>query len=311
MNASVGNQSLDRDLGDLASIGVEAREDDGAGRVVDDQLHAGGGFQRPDVPSLAADDATFEIVARQVDHRHGGLNRVFCGAALDGLRDDVFGLVRGDFTRFVLELLDEIGRVPARVGFQLAEQEVLGLVGRHARHALQLALGLGHHVPAARVFGLRGLLPLADCVLTCSNTGFGSIDRRLPVADQARLVPERRVERGDLLAPLVRVRLGFTQQLVRLLLGRKHGFLVRGFGLALGIGHKSARFVTGATHRVGGDTLACGDPDPKDDERANGGRERGGEVRKELHARPPRNRRRMLGPGRNKNPRGLPCGEVV
>ena len=53
--------------------GIEAREDDCAGRVVDDEIDAGRLFERADVAPLAADDAPLQIVARQVDDRDGGL----------------------------------------------------------------------------------------------------------------------------------------------------------------------------------------------------------------------------------------------
>ena len=89
MDAAVGDQALDRLPRDLAAERIEAREDDGAGRVVDDQLDAGGGLERADVASLAADDASLEVVARQIDDRDGGLDGVLGGAALDGVGDDL------------------------------------------------------------------------------------------------------------------------------------------------------------------------------------------------------------------------------
>ena len=75
MDAAVGDQPLDRLLGDLAAVGIEAGQDDRARRVVDDQVDAGGELERADVAALAADDAPLEIVARQVDDRHRGLDR--------------------------------------------------------------------------------------------------------------------------------------------------------------------------------------------------------------------------------------------
>ena len=94
MDAAVGDQPLDRLARDLAAERIEAREDDRAGRVVDDQLDAGRGLERADVAPLAADDAALQIVARQIDDRDGRLDRVLGGAALDGVGDDLLGAQR-------------------------------------------------------------------------------------------------------------------------------------------------------------------------------------------------------------------------
>ena len=86
MDAAVGDQPLDRLLRDLAPIRIEAREDDRAGRVVDDQVDAGGQLERADVAPLAADDAALEIVARQIDDRHGRFDRVLGARSAGWLR---------------------------------------------------------------------------------------------------------------------------------------------------------------------------------------------------------------------------------
>ena len=89
MDAAVGDQPLDRLARDLAAERIEAREDDRARRVVDDQIDAGRQLERADVAPLAADDAPLQVVARQIDDRDGGLDGVLGGAALDGVGDDL------------------------------------------------------------------------------------------------------------------------------------------------------------------------------------------------------------------------------
>src|SRR4030081_1375050 len=61
MDAPVRDQALDRLTRDLASERIEAREDDGARRVVDDELDAGRGFEGADVAAFPADDAPLEV----------------------------------------------------------------------------------------------------------------------------------------------------------------------------------------------------------------------------------------------------------
>ena len=132
MDAAVGDQPLDRLLRDLASVGIEAGEDDRARRVVDDQIDAGRLFECADVASLAPDDAPLQIVARQVDDRDGGFDGVLGGAALDGFGDVLARLGRGLLARLGVEPLHEIRRVAPRVGFDVLEQQLLGFVRREA-----------------------------------------------------------------------------------------------------------------------------------------------------------------------------------
>jgi hypothetical protein len=68
MNPAVRDEALDRFFRDLATVWIEAGENDRAGRVVDDEIDARGELQRADVAALAADDPALHVVAREVDH---------------------------------------------------------------------------------------------------------------------------------------------------------------------------------------------------------------------------------------------------
>ena len=130
VDAAVGDEPRNRLPRDLAPERIERREDDRAGRVVDDELDAGGLLERADVASLAADDPPLHVVARQVDHRHGRFDRGLGGAALDGVGDDVLGARGGGLARLGLEALDEVGGVAPRVRLDLLEEELARLLGR-------------------------------------------------------------------------------------------------------------------------------------------------------------------------------------
>ena len=110
MDAAVGDEPLDRLLGDLAAVGIEAGEDDRAGRVVDDQIDAGGELEGADVPALAPDDPPFQIVARQIDDRDGRLDRMLGAAPLNRLGDVLLRLVNGRFARFGIEAFEKVRR---------------------------------------------------------------------------------------------------------------------------------------------------------------------------------------------------------
>ena len=138
MDAAVRNEALEREPRDLAPDGIEAREDDDFGRIVDDEFDAGRIFDGADVAPLAADDARLHVVVGQ---RHDGDRRfrsVVGRTALDGERDDVLGVE----IRLVLGLLFEVPHLHRTVAAGLVEDLVgelgLGLLLGELGHALEL-----------------------------------------------------------------------------------------------------------------------------------------------------------------------------
>ena len=61
MDAAVLHQALEGDAGDLAADGIESREDDGLGGVVDDEVDAGRELEGADIAPFAADDAPLHV----------------------------------------------------------------------------------------------------------------------------------------------------------------------------------------------------------------------------------------------------------
>ena len=62
VDSAVGDESFERLCCDFAADGIECRDDDGFGRVVDDEIDAGCGFNASDVAPFATDDAAFDFV---------------------------------------------------------------------------------------------------------------------------------------------------------------------------------------------------------------------------------------------------------
>ena len=140
MNTAVGNQSLDSQFGYFAPVRIEAGQDNRTGRVVDDEVDTGGQLERADVPTLAADDAALEVVARQIDDRYRRLDRMLGCATLNSLGDVVFGTVAGCFSCFGIKTLDQVRRVVPCLAFDLLQQQIFRFVGCQARHALEVVL---------------------------------------------------------------------------------------------------------------------------------------------------------------------------
>ena len=144
MDSAVGDELMQRQTGDLAAHGVEAAQDDRFGRVVDDDLDAGSRFQRTDVAPLAADDAALDLVALNIEDRHGVLDGRLGGHALNRGDDDPLGLLRGRQLGLLDRLVDVGGRIAFGFGLHVLDQDVLGILRTHARNLFQTRVLLLH-----------------------------------------------------------------------------------------------------------------------------------------------------------------------
>ncbi len=146
MDAPVRDQALEREPGDLTPDSVEAREDDGRRRLVDDHVHARQFFERTDIPALAADDAPLHLVRGELDQPGRRLARVLGGkpARRDG--QDVAGAPVPLALGLVLDLADLERGLVLRLLLDVGQEHLLCLRGAEARDALELtpldALGL-------------------------------------------------------------------------------------------------------------------------------------------------------------------------
>ncbi len=129
VDPAVGDQLGDRQPGDLAPDRVEARQDHGLRRVVDDQVDPGRLLEGPDVATLAADDPALHLVRRQVHDRDGVLGGVVRGHALDRGDDDVAGLVLGVLAGAALDRPGDLHRVVLGLLADGLDEDRAGLLG--------------------------------------------------------------------------------------------------------------------------------------------------------------------------------------
>ena len=261
MDAAVGDEPRDGLARDLAAERIERRQDDRARRVVDDELDAGGLFERADVASFAADDPPLHVVARQIDNRHGRFDGVLGGAALDGVGDDVLGALGGGLARLGLQPLDQVGGVAPRVGFDLFQQELARLLGGQAGDALQLALPLGERSVRPRAAAASARF----CRSASAVVARAQVALELSVAAMrsasARVLSASACSRPAISCWRSRAcRSASATHGVRLLARFELGFLLEGLGLALGLLAHHAGLFFGASDGIGRDSLAAGDP---------------------------------------------------
>ena len=237
MDAAVLNELFERDARDFAPHGIEARERDGLGRVVDDEVAAGERLDGADVAALAADDAALHLVVRQRHDRHGHFARMVGGAALDGGGDDLAGAAVGLVLVLGLDLLDHERLLMHDVVLQAVDEEGLGLLDRIAGDLLeQLHLGLLELIDLVLLGVDRGDL-LVERVRLFVERVCLAVEGLLLLLEAALLLLQLRPALLDLalvLRPaLVDLFLGLEQGLAPLALGTLIGVIYDLLGLLL------------------------------------------------------------------------------
>jgi hypothetical protein len=130
MDPAVHDEFFQRDAGDLPADGIESRQDDSLGCVVDDEVDTGRSLQRADIASLATDDAPLHVVGGQRHHSYGAFGHMVGRALLNGAADDLAGPLGGVVARFVLDLPDHDRRVVARFLLNVPDQRFPGRLHR-------------------------------------------------------------------------------------------------------------------------------------------------------------------------------------
>ena len=236
MDPAVHDQRLERAARDLAPDRVEAGDDHGVGRVVDDDVHPGRRLERADVPPLAPDDAPLHLVARQRHGRHGRLGGVLGGDALGRHGDDAARLPVGTLPRLFLDVARQgLGRA-ARLVFHPLQQLLPGIGGRQAGDLLELRLLLRRKprrllLPAGNLLVARVELldPLAQFLLLGVELRLAPLERLVALLDPALQPP-------DLLPPAQQLLLQRLANLHRLHLGSEHGLGAGAFHALRGVG---------------------------------------------------------------------------
>ena len=201
VNASVGHQLLDRLLGDRAAERVEARQDDRAWGVVDNQFDARRLLQRANVAAFAADDSPLQIVAREVHHGDGGFNGVLRRAALNRLRDDLLRFFGRHFAGLGLQPLDEVGGISTRVLLDLFDDQLFGFVRRQPGDALQRIVMLAGECVTPCPIRCERAFQLGDGVLALAQLEVRLRGRPIMFGEFLRALCELPFNGGQFLAP--------------------------------------------------------------------------------------------------------------
>ena len=137
VDAPVQNQLFHGNLRDRAADGVEPRQDDRFGRVVDRDVHSRGHFKGPDISALTPDNPPLHLVGRQAYDRNGGLDGMVRGQSLNRSGDDFPGFIVRPDECVVADFLQPPLRIAFRIRFHVGHQDPFCLFLRKTRDLFQ------------------------------------------------------------------------------------------------------------------------------------------------------------------------------
>src|SRR3954469_8187434 len=190
VDAAVGDELLERESGDLAPNWIEAGDDHGIWRVIDDHVDAGGELERTNISTLASDDAPLHLVIRERHGGHGALRRVLGGDALNGEGDDLLRLPFSVAACRLANLAHAIRRIGLRFLLHATHELGLRVLGGHTCHLLE----------AAPLFGDESrelLFALHNCLLASAELARSAAELSVSLLEDIGLAIENILALGD------------------------------------------------------------------------------------------------------------------
>ena len=137
---------MESQTANLATDGVKGRDDNSLGGIVDDNLDTCSSLKGSDITTLATDDTTLNLVVINVEHAHRILDSSLGSHTLDGLDDNLLGLLVGIELGLVYNLVDIAGGIKFGLVLQAVYQSFLGFLGAQTRELFELGTLLLLHL---------------------------------------------------------------------------------------------------------------------------------------------------------------------
>jgi hypothetical protein len=237
VDPSVCHQALQRKTCDLTAQRIEGRKHDGLRGVVHHQIDTCGGFDGPDIPSLATDDLTFDLVSLQIKDGDRVLNGLFCSCALDGLNDDLAGFLVGALLCIFDDLLLQGEGLGLHLLFEAFQQLGFSLLCGETCDLFEPADVLFLVLLQFRAF-LIDDFDLAVQLFLDAVVLFGLLLEALRLlVDRLFLLFDPVFRVGDFSVPFIYLALVLRLELDEFLLRFQHALLLDVFRIRLGIRH--------------------------------------------------------------------------
>ena len=144
VDASVSDQSFERDACHLAPERIECRQDDGLGSVVHDNVDPCCRLEGPDIPSLAPDDAALHLIALDIQYADGRFHRMIGGSPLDRLDNHLLCFAACLVAGLVTDLLQHVRSFRSRLIGKVFHEDSFCVIPGKTGCALQARVLLLH-----------------------------------------------------------------------------------------------------------------------------------------------------------------------
>ena len=228
VNAAVSNKVLEGDARGLATDRIETRKHDGLGRIIDHEVDAGNLLEGADVATLAADDATLQVVRRNMHGGNGDLGCVVGSAALNRQGQNLLGGLVALGANLLLGIANDRGSLVGDLAANLIEELLVGVLAGQVGDTLELGGLLGAELLelAGALLDLTGLA--GQLVLTLVESVVSAIKGLLALHHTV-------LERTNLALTLLVLGLGGLLVLDDLLFSLEQSLFFEGLGLTLSI----------------------------------------------------------------------------
>ena len=166
VNATILYQLMQGKACHLTAHRVEATQHDGLGGIINDDLNPCSCFEGADITTFTTDDTALDLVALDVEDGDGVLNSRLRSQTLDGLHDDLLGLLVGGHLRLFDDLVDiALGLV---LGFstQTLDESFARLVSGESSDGLEtLLLALTKELELSLLLFVLGFLDVVFLLL--------------------------------------------------------------------------------------------------------------------------------------------------
>ena len=226
VNAAVGDEVLEGDTGGLATDRVEARKNDGLGRVVDHEVDAGNLLEGADVATLATDDTALEVIRGNVHGGNGDLGSVVGSAALNRQGQNLLGGLVALGANLLLRLANNRGGLVGDLAANLIEELLVCVLAGKVGDTLELGGLL-----CAELLELTGAL--LDLTGLAGQLMLALIESVVAAIEGFLALHHAVLERTNLVLTLLVLGLGGLLVLDDLLFSLEQSLFFEGLGLTL------------------------------------------------------------------------------
>ena len=226
VNAAVSDKVLKGHAGGLATDRIEARKHNGLGRIIDHEVDTGNLLEGADVATLAANDATLEVIGRNVHGGNGNLGSVVGGTTLNRQGEDLLSGLMALGANLLLGLANDRGGLVGNLAANLIEKLLVSVLAGQVGDALELRGLLG-----AELLKLAGAL--LDLASLAGQLMFTLVEGIVAAIEGLLALHHTVLERTNLALTLLVLGLGSLLILDDLFLCLKQSLFFEGLGLAL------------------------------------------------------------------------------